>query len=570
MPNSTLEGIFLQRFQSIFEPTFISLKGLTFLFGPNSAGKSSIIDALTLLKEITASRNQARAAGEKIRAHVQGKDSRIGIEIRAADLTDRGFDLPRNRTIWKRSLEDGLSGFDQSTFFKHIKNQKVQLEFSDDFNTLKVAVNGEQIFWVKQRLTIFDQFGFPAESDDNSSLDVFGEVIIYRNNALTKKLFNSIFHFLHPVDKIAFIDHSKCYNFNQFIEITDDIIRVKGISLQIADQYQGELVALDDSVQEHLFPSSRAKDFKAYGRPSKQQRDWLNVAHPRSKFFKDEQTRRTRLYWELEDVKKEFDQAVEGILMLMADALDISIVRGDRPLLSSIKPYSATSNSRDAVDVLKPMVSENSSTEIEQYAELIARVPLIRQLDFPNHCLECHLTSLSQYRFVGVRVDFKSELESHRDQYNSYAIYLKVRQSNKLDLGFEQVGSGLSFIFPILTSLGANPLTIVEQPELHLHPKAQGEIGDVFIAAYKRSHRAVIESHSEHLLLRVLRRIRETTTGKNSSTELGIHADEISIYYFDPIGNGVTRVKQIRIDDHGELLDSWPGGFFSEREGELF
>jgi predicted ATPase len=148
-------------------------------------------------------------------------------------------------------------------------------------------------------------------------------------------------------------------------------------------------------------------------------------------------------------------------------------------------------------------------------------------------------------------------------------IYLFVKH-NELKLNFQDVGSGVSYVFPILTSLWASPLSIIEQPELHLHPSAQCEMGDVFIAATKHNAKSIIESHSEHLLLRVLRRIRETTNGYLMSNDYKFHSNELSIYYFEPRPDGATMVKEIRVDDYGELLNTWPGGFFSERERELF
>ena len=52
--------------------------------------------------------------------------------------------------------------------------------------------------------------------------------------------------------------------------------------------------------------------------------------------------------------------------------------------------------------------------------------------------------------------------------------------------------------------------------------------------------------------------------------ELKFSCDEMRIYYFQPQPDGFTKVKEIRVDKYGELLSSWPGGFFSEREKELF
>ena len=72
------------------------------------------------------------------------------------------------------------------------------------------------------------------------------------------------------------------------------------------------------------------------------------------------------------------------------------------------------------------------------------------------------------------------------------------------------------------------------------------------------------------MLLRVLRRIRETTNNYLLPRELKFEADNLRIYYFNPEPEGYTSIKEIRADKHGELLNRWPGGFFSERDRELF
>jgi predicted ATPase len=148
--------------------------------------------------------------------------------------------------------------------------------------------------------------------------------------------------------------------------------------------------------------------------------------------------------------------------------------------------------------------------------------------------------------------------------------YLKSNSTGSHLLDFREVGSGLSFIFPILASLSTSKLSIVEQPELHLHPRAQCEIGDVFIYAASKKNQSVIETHSEHLILRLSRRIRETTKGILLREELELSSSDVVIHYFKPNGDGTTSIHKIRFDSHGEFLDLWPDGFFAERDSELF
>lgn len=133
----------------------------------------------------------------------------------------------------------------------------------------------------------------------------------------------------------------------------------------------------------------------------------------------------------------------------------------------------------------------------------------------------------------------------------------------------EEVGSGLSYCLPTLIATHLNCPCLIQQPELHLHPKAQCELGDVFIVALNSGTPSVIETHSEHLILRLLRRIRESTDSDTMPGDLKIDCDSVRILYFEADALG-TKVHTIRIDEEGEFLDLWPKGFFSEREQELF
>lgn len=147
-------------------------------------------------------------------------------------------------------------------------------------------------------------------------------------------------------------------------------------------------------------------------------------------------------------------------------------------------------------------------------------------------------------------------------------LYLEDQNGRRLD--FHEVGSGISYVMPILVSLNAQKTSWIAQPELHLHPAAQCEMGDVFLRAYNRGHFSVVETHSEHLLLRVLKRIRQTSRGVEIDNDLKCVPEAVSVLYFDPQEDGSTEIKQMRVSRLGDFKDRWPHGFFEERGQELF
>jgi hypothetical protein len=78
----------------------------------------------------------------------------------------------------------------------------------------------------------------------------------------------------------------------------------------------------------------------------------------------------------------------------------------------------------------------------------------------------------------------------------------------------------------------------------------------------------IIETHSEHLMLRLLKRIRQTTDGEIEPGSLALYSDEVSVIYVEP-GEDSVSIKNIGISDDGEFKNSWPKGFFGERRQEL-
>ena len=111
----------------------------------------------------------------------------------------------------------------------------------------------------------------------------------------------------------------------------------------------------------------------------------------------------------------------------------------------------------------------------------------------------------------------------------------------------------------------------MEQPEIHLHPALQAELGDVFIEAAlgERKNTLLIETHSEHLILRILKRIRETTEGELPPGQIPVKPDHVQVIYAKPTSKG-TILHSIGISEDGEFLEKWPDGFFPERAKELF
>ena len=125
------------------------------------------------------------------------------------------------------------------------------------------------------------------------------------------------------------------------------------------------------------------------------------------------------------------------------------------------------------------------------------------------------------------------------------------------------VGYGINQILPVIIEGIAShkgSIICVEQPEIHLHPRLQANIADLMIdtIADKRevNKQWIVETHSELLVRRIQTRIAQGD----------ISPSDVSVLYVDPDDDDCegSAIKQLRLDDNGYWLDEWPDGFFDE------
>lgn len=157
---------------------------------------------------------------------------------------------------------------------------------------------------------------------------------------------------------------------------------------------------------------------------------------------------------------------------------------------------------------------------------------------------------------IGLLESFKVKQIPHTDLYQ----VLVKKTKNSAEVLLTDVGFGVSQILPVLTSLFSskpNSTIILEQPEIHLHPKAQAELADVIIEAINtRNIQVIIESHSEHLLSRIQSRIADGNFAKDKAS-----------LYFCKNETGASELEELKINDGGDI-ENWPVDFFGDMLGE--
>ena len=154
--------------------------------------------------------------------------------------------------------------------------------------------------------------------------------------------------------------------------------------------------------------------------------------------------------------------------------------------------------------------------------------------------------------------DFR--LEEIAKGTNLYRAMVKTSPSS-VPTALPDVGFGVSQVLPALVLLYYVPegsTVLMEQPEIHLHPAVQSDLADVMLSVVAtRNVQIVVESHSEHLMRRLQRRVAEE---KASSEDVKL--------YFVSSNRGAAQLSDLRLNEWG-AIENWPDNFFGDEMGEI-
>ncbi|MBL0871617.1 MAG: DUF3696 domain-containing protein [Phycisphaerales bacterium] len=161
-------------------------------------------------------------------------------------------------------------------------------------------------------------------------------------------------------------------------------------------------------------------------------------------------------------------------------------------------------------------------------------------------------------KVLGLIYDFKvSEVSKSNNLYE-----VRVQRSkDSAHVLLPDVGFGVSQVLPVIVLCYYVPegsTILLEQPEIHLHPMVQRGLADVFIdVAKKRKVQIIVESHSEHMLRRLQRRVAEEKLSK----------DEAALY-FCTAKNGASELSDLKLNLFGDI-ENWPLDFFGNEMEDI-
>lgn len=161
-------------------------------------------------------------------------------------------------------------------------------------------------------------------------------------------------------------------------------------------------------------------------------------------------------------------------------------------------------------------------------------------------------------------------------QYLHLVTDLEIRDVGKVGLSIQartnsdrrstdltNVGVGVSQVLPLIVLGLAAPrgaTLLVEQPELHLHPFVQSRLADFFLSLTATGKQVIAETHSEHLIHRMRLYVARGALSPEK---------DLAIYFFSGSGDSSeAHVRRITVGEYGEI-DEWPEGFFDETTKQL-
>ncbi|MEQ8407021.1 MAG: DUF3696 domain-containing protein [Gammaproteobacteria bacterium] len=613
-----LRNISLRNFKSVgSERQTIDLAPITLLFGPNSAGKSTVLHALLFLREVVAHRNldpdKTELGGEFIdlggflnlvhgRGHSQEiskSEMEIGIGIDHVDGNLADYLSETEKAL----IEEAGYASPSESWFLEIESLEVSLTISWSELVDRPVVRAYQI-------SINDEFIGRITSNENGKQIEIDEINFQHELFITSgqddpenyfaDLCNQLFDTTRltlggtTLDAIAANPRPLSrYSIDELEGFLDTwAYHPKAIDIVLDElQYRTSKrsIVLGTRLGSILFGDEKAPNLPTESFGLLGQKDALvSLATP----LELDQLTKEKI-----DNNEEIDRALPIFLNSVINGIFVSPLDELAEMLAQLTYIGPL---RD----LPPRTwTPQRSPDKKRWAKGLAAWELLHTADTKlvdklNRWLgDRHLNSgyeiaLKRYREVweGHPTDTylkeqlsDNELEELEDEHSfakeSYAsLPLKTRVNlvstdSYIEVNTQDIGIGISQLLPVLVACSyRNSGTIsIEQPELHLHPKLQVELGDFFIENSVEDGKVfILETHSEHLLLRILRRIREHYSYEDSmKSEWAISNDQVSVIYVQTVDGAAQYLKQ-EITEDGDFVNDWPEGFFDERAEELF
>ena len=579
-----IKGYTISNFKAFSSPATLPIKPITLIYGQNSAGKSSILQSLLLLKQSTAFERKAINSEENKSVSnliVQGKytnlhsfenlihnnnvDSMLKLRfiIHPDNLNYYLQEMKALKIIQKLITEiNQIMKYLAIEFtFNFKKKKSEEIVFIESIKLFVGDENQEFIHYYLNSIPGSNESWFTADNinEDCDFAKFYWEKhgkkyvkdLLFIEYLCNNRVMNN--------EEISFLPALPSFSLNSLSINKNKILR-KSIEIdnygQLKELYYHYIYSLCDIYgnNETLFDFDKTNFCQMYEfkfpdeicKPSL--RTIMSGLDLESYIFNDDD------YFEIEKNQYWYADHISVITMML-----------QKYILEYLNNIVYIGPFRQIIDNFDYSTEINKIQNNKFYN--IYKVLLKNKLVF--HEVNKYLSKLNiEYRLT---LDKSLSLDDERQ-----FIVSLISNGSNIKTNINNVGFGISQILPVITEcIGSITKPIfIEQPELHLHPALQAELGDLFIdSAINKNNTLLIETHSEHILLRIMRRIRETTNETLPEGATPIRAEDVSLVYVESIetdGDKHSIIREMPLNDQGELVKAWPGGFFEEGLREVF
>jgi hypothetical protein len=526
-----LKRISIQNFKGIGSRIDIDLRPVTLLFGPNSAGKSTMLHAI-----------------HYAHALLESGDPDVGRTRLGGDIDLGGF----KHLVHDHDLEsEVLLGFrlelsidDLAYFFDGAEDEYDQREMLDELNEQRRS-------GIPTAPLDASMFAGIADVPLVWSLDV--EIRVCWSPYLKRPIVNrfTVRWWDKPFAEVgASLDGAKSWVTN--VNLSHPILR----------DYGSEQEAAIDEISDRLACN--------YGRAN---------ALPRHRLYIEDTDAvgGLQIARKLDDYLHKAASILQGKLerLLYVGPLRLAVPRHYQPPKNPVR--SRWANGLGAWDALVRNENLRANTNIWLAEE--KHFGTGYQIGW-RHYRELDAETFYRMQLAAQNLELDESFSSMANQLPKQGRLVVLDETKNLELAPCDLGEGISQVVPVIAAALANTVTTpsgheektelvaIEQPELHIHPRMQVVLGDLFLSQCSE-RQFLIETHSEHLMLRLLRRVRETTEGELPADAPTASIDTVAVYYVEQ-DDGAVKLSELRLSEDGDFKDQWPEGFFGERRQELF
>ena len=559
------EKIFLsiQNFKCLENIREMELKPITLLFGPNGSGKSSLFQAIKFLSHnlfsIYIESREGGPDSEKlyykpdeltnlisydqiVTNNDRSREISYLIQFKNAEIKYDGIrnilDQLEDRMITSDEVAKYLVTDEQLKKIKDWNDEKDRiLEFSVDSKEEAIR----HIFDFENEIIDFNvsvEFSVFGESDKPSiSIRITEESenisFFYSPNSLVEENYFSYYKKISGGNKL------KSEVLNKILEFTNTIPFVDGIEDSFQEVELSRQKALNE-FYDHVNSNIKADQDLVY---------WQNLnALDKKEFIKSLFRFYIKTFFLLPQKVKEYFYRYLHLPSVREKPKQIYLKYEGRfkseDYYGLMREFDPTDNQGGFYIKIKYDETMGWFTEIDN----IVGIPVASIPKFINYFLK--------------KMQLSDSIQIEQNKYSGFLTFKAFNGDAIINLA--QASSGLLQVLPIISisfhSRGKDLaykklLRMIEQPELHLHPKLQCDLAEFFCHKVLTERNFIIETHSEHFV----RKIQVLIAKANKELGHDDLKDRVAIYYFK---NGT--VKETELEDNGFFKEPWPDGFFDD------